>query len=65
MSTGFARRHVVGLLDFFIDVFLKVQNKKYSKVLYLIDYIVYGLHLCHKVQISGQSAENPFPNILA
>ena len=43
--------HVVGSLDFLIDVFLEVQNKRYSLILYLIDYIAYGLHLCHKMQI--------------
>ena len=48
MSAGEAGRHVVGLLDFFIDVFLEVQNKKYSGILYLIDYIAHGLHLGYK-----------------
>ena len=30
MSAGEAGRHVVGFLDFCIDVFLEVQDKKYS-----------------------------------
>ena len=48
MSAGDAGRHVVGFGDLSIDVFLEVQNKKYSKILYLIDYIAYGLHLWYK-----------------
>ena len=30
MSAGFAGRHVVGLGNLSIDVFLEVQNKRYS-----------------------------------
>ena len=30
MSAGEAGRHVVGFLDLFRDVFLEVQNKRYS-----------------------------------
>ena len=30
MSAGFAGRHVVGFGDLSIDVFLEVQNKRYS-----------------------------------
>ena len=30
MSAGFAGRHVVGVGDSSIDVFLEVQNKRYS-----------------------------------
>ena len=44
MSAGEARRHVVGFLDFFIDIFLEVQNEKYNQILYLIDCVVPGLH---------------------
>ena len=44
MSPGEAGRHVVGFLCFFIDIFLEVQNKRYSQTLYLIDYVVPGLH---------------------
>ena len=40
-----AKRHVVGFLDFFIDVFLEVQHKRYSSIVCLIDYIAYGVHL--------------------
>ena len=32
-------RHVVGFLDFFMDVFLEVQNNGHSQILHLIDYI--------------------------
>ena len=52
MLAGEAGRHVVGFLDFFIDVFMEVQNKRYSKILYLIDYIAYGLHLWYKILVS-------------
>ena len=30
MSAGFVGRHVLGLGDLSIDVFLEVQNKRYS-----------------------------------
>ena len=43
MSAGEAGRHVVGFPYFFIDVLLEVQNTRYSKILYLIDYLAYGL----------------------
>ena len=65
MSAGEAGRHVVGFLDFFIDVFLEVQNKRYSEILYLIDYIAYGLNLWYEIYFSRKSAENQFPYILA
>ena len=42
---GEAGRHVVGFGDLSIDVFLEVQHRRYSGVLYLIDYIAYGLDL--------------------
>ena len=45
MSAGFAGQHVVGFEDLDIDVFLEVQSKRYSWIVYLIDYIVYGPHL--------------------
>ena len=44
MSAGFAGRHVVDFGDLNIDLFLEVQNKRYSQILYLIDYVVPGLH---------------------
>ena len=40
MSAG----DVVGIGDLSIDVFLEVQSKRYSQILYLIDYVVPGLH---------------------
>ena len=49
MSASEAGRHVVGFLDFFIDIFLEVQYKKYSYILYLITYTAYGLHLWYKI----------------
>ena len=51
MSGGFASRHVVGVGDLIIDVFLEVQNNKSSQILYLIDYIAYGLHLWYNINI--------------
>ena len=45
MSVGFAGRHAVGAGDLSIHVFLEVQNKRYSQISYLVDYIAYGLHL--------------------
>ena len=42
MSADFGGRHVVGFWDLRVDVFLEVQNKIYSWVWYLINYIVYG-----------------------
>ena len=44
MSAGFAGQHVVGFEDLSIDIFLEVQNKEYSQILYLIDYVVPGLY---------------------
>ena len=43
MSAGFAGRRVVGLGDLDMDIFLEVQKTSYSKILYLIDYVVPGL----------------------
>ena len=40
MLAGF----VVGFEDLNIDIFLEVQNKRYSQILYLIDHVVPGLH---------------------
>ena len=42
---GFAGQHVVSFEDLNIETFLEVQNKIYSQILYLIDYIADGLHL--------------------
>ena len=44
MLAGGAGQDVVGFLDFFIDIFLEVQNKRFGQILYLIDYVVPGLH---------------------
>ena len=38
-----------GFGDLSIDVSLEVQKKRYSYILYLIDYIAYGLHLWYKI----------------
>ena len=37
-----SRPRIVDFLYLFIDMFLEVQDEKYSQILYLIDYIVYG-----------------------
>ena len=47
-TAGEAGRHIVGCLDLFIDIFLEVQNKRYSQILYLIDQVVPGLHFWYK-----------------
>ena len=49
MAAGEAGRHVVGFEDLSIDVLLEVQNKRYSLIFYVWDYIVYGLHLWYKI----------------
>ena len=59
MSAGFAGRHVVVFLDLFIDCFLDVQNKRYSWILYLIDYVVYGLHLWYEIEIFQEVCRKP------
>ena len=65
MSAGEAGRDVVGFLGFVIDIFLQVQDKTYIQILYLIDYIAYGLQLWYKEYFSRKFAENLFPYILA
>ena len=62
MSAGEAGWHVAGAFDISMDVFLEVQDQKYSSMLYDIDY---GLHFRTKYKCSRRSAENLFPNILA
>ena len=59
MSAGFAGLRVVGLGDLSIDVFQKVQDKIYSSILFLIDYIAYGLHLGYKIRSSKEIYRNP------
>ena len=49
MSVGFAGRHVVGFEELSIDVFLEVQDKRYSQILYLIDYIAHGLQFWYNI----------------
>jgi hypothetical protein len=48
-----------GGLKYSIDVFLEAQDKRYSSVLYLIDYIAYGLHLGYEIQIFKGMCRNP------
>ena len=49
MLAGFAGRHVLGFGDFSIDVFLEVQNQRCRYILYLINYIAYGLRLWYNI----------------
>ena len=56
-STGFAGRRIVDLGDLSIDIFLEVQNEKYSRILYLTDYIAYGTQSPHKFWNSPKSAK--------
>jgi hypothetical protein len=66
MSAGFVGRHVVDLLDLSTDVFLEVQDQRYSSILYLIDRILLmGFIFEAKSKFSRKSAENLFANILA
>ena len=45
MPASEAGRHVGGVLDLFMDIFLEVQNNtRYGQILYLIDYVVPELH---------------------
>jgi hypothetical protein len=62
--THFAGRRVVGFRHFFINVFLEVQDKKYSSILYLIDYVAHGIYGM-KFKCSRKCAGNLFANILA
>ena len=41
------------------DVFLEVQNKRSSLILDLIDYTVYGLHSCYKINIFKEICRKP------
>ena len=59
MSAGFAGRHVVGFGNLSIDIVLEVQNKRYSRVLHLIDCIVYGLRLRYKILILKEICRDP------
>ena len=56
---GFAGRHVVGFEHLSIDVFLEVQNRTYSQILYLIGYIVYGFHLWYKIHFVKEICRKP------
>ena len=49
MSAGDAGRHVVVFWDLRTDMFLKVENQKYNKILYLINCIAYALHLWYEI----------------
>jgi hypothetical protein len=57
---GFAGRHLVGVHDSLIDVFLEVQDNRYSKMLLLIEYIAYGI----RSKYSRTCAETLSKNIL-
>ena len=56
---GFAGQHVVSFEDLNIDIFLEVQNKRCSQILYLIDYITYGLDLWYEIQIFKEICRKP------
>ena len=62
MSTGFAGRHVVGLVDLSIHVCLEIQNERYIEMLYLIDHIAYGFYVCYRFYIlKGNQPKTNFP----
>ena len=58
MLAGFAGQHVVSLEDLNIDIFLEVQNTRYSQILNLIDYVFPGLHFWQKNSISREMCQN-------
>ena len=51
LKSSKAGRHIVEFGDLNIDIFLEVQDKKYSYILYLINYIAYGLHVWYNIEI--------------
>ena len=53
MFAGEAGQHVVGFLDFFIDMFLEVQDKRYSQILYLIDYRLWASCMVQNIICQG------------
>ena len=57
VPTTHSGRHVVAFLDLFIDTFLEIQNQRYSQKLYLIDYVVPGLHSGVCFQGNGPKTE--------
>ena len=54
-----AGRLVVGFVNLSIDIFLEVQHKRYNQILYLIYYIVYGLHLWYTNMFFAKICRNP------
>ena len=44
MLAGLAGQDVVGFEDLNIDIFQEVHDKRYTQILYLIDYVVPALH---------------------
>ena len=56
MSAGF-----VDFGDLNIDISLEVQDKTYSQISYLINYIAYGLHLWYKILIIKEICRKPIP----
>ena len=62
MSVGFAGQHVVNFGDLSLDAFVEVKNETYIQMLYLIDYIAYGLHLWYKIYVfQGNLPKTYFP----
>ena len=47
-------------LDFFINVFLEVQNERYSQILHLVDYIADGLQLWHKTPVAKENVPKTY-----
>ena len=46
---------------FLIDIFLEIQDKKSSYILYLIDCIAYGFHLWYRMKIFNEICRKPIP----
>ena len=62
MLAGFAGQHVVSFEDLNIDLSLEVQNKRYSQILYLIGYVVPGLHFWKKNRFPGKLSKTEQKN---
>ena len=58
MLAGSAGQHVVGFWDLNIDIFLEVQDQKYSYILYLLDDIAPGPQFWYKLEFSPEIAQN-------
>lgn len=59
MSDGEARQHVVDVLAFSIHAFQGIQDQRYNKIVYLIDYIAYGIPSWYAIQLFQEMCRKP------